>query len=541
MKLINQWRDSGFHYLFGLYCIANFFLLINYSGVYWDDWTLVNQDPATILNAFAQSGFWWMGYFHVFLQSIGNGIYIYRLISFFSYFFSGILLYYILKRLNYFSKKTLFFLILLFLIAPINDARVALINTPSILTLCQFYFAFFLLSIYLDSDKKIYIRLLILSLFFISFCLESLLVFYAIVLCYILIKVYQQNQNEEILSLLKIFLTQYLDFICLPFIFFGFKHVFLQPYGLYAGYNSLHFNFLNLIHMIAQSFSTSLYAPILQALNSLGKFWVTPIILGVVIYTLGRARGSFPDQTSPPQQSSNITIKTMLIPGVVLFLVAVFPYCAVGKLPDLNNWASRNQVLVPLSMAFLVYYLVLQSAVIHKKVPVILLNLLITSFIVQTLYSHYLYDLDWFYQRSLLAQFKQSQVFQKNTTFIAKDNLEMDIWVHNRGLDFYEVNGLLKKAFNEDTRLLVHDITAIDLFARYKVYPQYNFSHWVKNTPVYIELSKNDGFPLTPSRQFWLFYDSVFNIDTFENSIRNLTKIQYLTPSEVASKEEKLN
>lgn len=215
----------------------------------------------------------------------------------------------------------------------------------------------------------------------------------------------------------------------------------------------------------------------------------------------------------------------MLITGIILFLLAVFPYCAVGKLPHLNNWASRNQVLVPLSMAFLVCVLILQSGAIHKKAPVILHNLLITSFIVQTLYSHYLYDIDWLYQQSLLAQFKQSKVFQKNTTFIAKDNLEMDIWVHNRGLDFYEVNGLFKKAFNEDTRLLVHDITAIDLFARYKEYPQYNFSHWVKNTPVYIELSKNNGFSLTPSKQFRLFYNSVFNIDAFENDIRKLTII----------------
>ncbi|HRD69445.1 MAG TPA: hypothetical protein PK657_04820 [Legionella sp.] len=521
MNLMKQWISSRFHSLFILYFIANIFLLLNYSGVYWDDWTLVNQDPASILNIYSQTGFWWMGYFHVYLQSIGNGIYVYRLIGFFSYFFSGIFLYYILDKLNYFNKRTLYILVLLFLLAPVNDARVALINTPAILTVFLFYFAFFLLALYMDSNKKIYNRIIILSIFFITFCLESLLVFYAVVLVYILIKTYQQNLALKKSTILKIFITRYLDFICLPLFFFGIKQFFFQPHGLYTGYNSLHFDVINLLSLLGQSFYTSLYQPLKQAISSLYYFFYFMPLIFILVLVIFKKEDFFESNT----KISIVTRTSFLICGVLLFLIAVFPYCAVGKLPHLDNWASRNQILVPLGMSFLLYWLIMESALLNKRLANGLLYLVVTSFIVQNLYNHYLYNIDWFYQKSLIAQFKKSDVFKNNTTFIATDELEREVWVHKRGLVFYELGGLFKQAFHEDTRLLVHDISAIKLFSEYSKYPQYNFSHWVPEKPVTIKLQKNNDFELTLKKQFGLFYNYIFNTASFEQNIKNLSKV----------------
>src|SRR5580704_3187114 len=193
-------KDKLFKYpyilhAFILYTLANTFLLINFQGIYWDDWAIFNHKKETILSIFFQNGFFWIGYLHVFLQKIGNGVYIYRIFAFFVYFFFGIFLFYILKTIKYFDKQSIFFIVLLFLLAPVDYARIAIINIPAILSLFIFYCSFFLLARYLNSKKTIFNRLIILSLFFISFSLESLLVFYSIVLLFIFLNVYEKNEE----------------------------------------------------------------------------------------------------------------------------------------------------------------------------------------------------------------------------------------------------------------------------------------------------------------------------------------------------------
>ena len=88
MLLASQLKNTTILHLFILYFITNLFFLLNFQGVYWDDWVIVSQQPETIINIFSQTGLIWIGYLHVFLQKVGNGIYIYRIVSFFAYFLS---------------------------------------------------------------------------------------------------------------------------------------------------------------------------------------------------------------------------------------------------------------------------------------------------------------------------------------------------------------------------------------------------------------------------------------------------------------------
>ena len=541
MLLIKQLKNTKILLLFTLYFIAHVFLLMNFNGVYWDDWVVVYQKPETIINIFTQNGFIWIGYLHVFLQKLGNGIHVYRIFSFFAYFFSGVFIFYILQRIKYFDKSAAFFISLLFLLSPVNDARVALINTPPILNLFFFYFSFFLLSVYLDGKKKLYTRLFTLTLFFISFSLESLLVFYSTVLFYIFYNIQQKNQEKGFRLLILNFLIHYIDFICLPVLFFVLKNSFFEPHGLYANYNSLNSDPITLMALLIKSFDTALYQPIYHAFSTawsnLGIILVVSII---VIYLMQKIHIPLTkDVLMNLKWNIKIHKRTFHIPGslmmltigVILFLLAVFPYCVVGKLPQADNWAARNQILVPLGMSFIIYYLISFTVKIHNRIPNMLLYGVISIFIVQGLHSYYLYYIDWFYQSSLLEQFKHSKTIQEHTTFIVKDNLEADIWVNKRGFSFYEANGLARRAFNDDSRLIVHDISSIESFKQYKQYPQYNFSHWVNHTPVFLEFSKNKNYQLTWNKQFWLFFYNAFNQDAFEKNVKDLIEITKPTPT----------
>ena len=68
-----------------IYFIAWLPLLINYDGVYWDGWVLTNQENGVLIDLYDRLGRLFAIYIHTFLQSIGNGIFPYRLLTFFSY------------------------------------------------------------------------------------------------------------------------------------------------------------------------------------------------------------------------------------------------------------------------------------------------------------------------------------------------------------------------------------------------------------------------------------------------------------------------
>jgi hypothetical protein len=508
--------------LFFLYFLTNIFLLLNFQGVYWDDWVVYSQRPDTVINIFTQTGVVLMGYLHVILQKIGNGIYIYRILSFFGYFASGVFLYFILQKSRAFDKASGFFIALLFLLAPVNYAKMALVNATPIIFLSIFYLSFFLLSLYLENKKNIFLRVVILSLFLISFTVESVLVFYVTILFYIFYTLYNKNPEEKVLTLFKIFITHYLDFILLPLVFFGFKHFFLQPNGLYVGYNAIRLDIYFLYILIKQSFETSLYEPIFYAFSTAyAHLTLTVFIFILVCFTLKNfISADFP-------KGKSIGWFSMLIMGIMLFIFAMIPYCAVGKLPQMGSWESRHQLLVSFSIALIVFSLVSCIRFFNKKLSAYLLYGIISIFIVRGLHTYYLYDMDWFYQVSLMEQFKHSKIMREHSTFIVKDHLESDVWINSRSFNPYELNGLMKYAFKEDTRLIVQYIDSIESYQKFSEHPQYNFAHWTYEQPIHIEFFKNENVQLTRNAKFKLFFYSIFNPEEFKRKVKNLTKITF--------------
>jgi hypothetical protein len=389
----------------------------------------------------------------------------------------------------------------------------------------------------MDGNKKYYYRVIILFLFFISFTLESLLPFYSIVLLYIFNNIHQKNKHEKTINIIKKFISHHSDFIFLPILYFTLKLIFNKPYGLYDGYNAISLAPLSIAKLVLQSFQHAFYLPIFNsfynawlhiALTFIVLFATTLILRKVTISTPPEALLGVHSKIKILGTKYHVSPPTPMIPilGLIFFCLAVFPYCAVNKLPQATNWGSRHQVLVPLGMAFITFYLILLTTKIHKKIPGTLMNITISAFIIQNLCTYYLYDVDWFYQMSLLEQFTQSKTIQRNTTFIVKDNLQGSIWVNKRGLSFYEVNGLFKRGFNEDKRLaMAYNMKEIENYTRFKESPEYNFSHWKNSPPVLLEFRRNFRFSLTWNIALQLFYYDLFDKPAFEKNISNLTEI----------------
>jgi hypothetical protein len=512
-------NKQDYFILFGIYFISNIFLLLNINGIYWDDWTLVGSSYSTISNQFIQaSGINFIGDMHYFLLNVDNGIWIYRILTFILYFITAIFLFKILNTISILEKKDNFYLTLIFLITPLYNARVALIDFPYTLFLFIFFMGFYILTKNIKSNN-LFIRIIILFIFFISFLVNSFLVFYSVVLVYIFYKQYFYSRVSW-KDKLKQFLLKNLDFLMLPIVFFSIKILYMAPSGLYSTYNTL--GLLSLIRIpigIIFATYTSLIEPINQCLSLFPYFWL--FILLYYMYIVKNKKNII----------ENSKDKYLLLLGIFLFIVAIFPYVAVGKLPMNIGFESRHQLLATVGFSFIIYFSIkifsYKIGLSYNKYKIILI-IFIVSFISQNIYYGYRYHRDWWHQVSMEENFKVNKTIRNNHTFIVNNTLNNEL-VNNRKISFYEYNGRLKKIFGEDSRLMLNRTDNYQIItSTYKDYKQYNFSSWIEDKPIYIKISKNKNFDENYINVIKLFYTEIFSTNKFRAIAKKLLIVEVI-------------
>lgn len=512
---------TDFFKLFCLYFIANIFLLLNYEGIYWDDWTLYNNSFEAIHLQFSEA----VGSSGILISSLHYyltndiGVFSYRILTFLLLFMSGVLVFKILASLQILSKRDIFFIVLFFLVAPVFSARIALINFPYTLFSTIFFLAFYLLSINLKKNNWL-LRIITLSLFFLSFLVNSLLVFYAVPLLYLFYRTYLSSSNlkENILNFLK---TK-IDFLILPIVFFIVKSIYFVPTALYVGYNNFGIgNLFKASFYLIGSYYGSFIEPIDVSFSLFGTF--ESIVFFLILYAVY-------NKWTPNQNieiKSNQEIKYWLLIGLVIFFFAVYPYCVVGKVPNLYNWDSRHQLLVPLGFAFILYFSILYISQIFQYSETFkkaLLSMFIFIFISANLHEGFKFNMDWFYSVSIQQNIKNIDEIKNNTTFITYIIGE-EYLADKRTISFYEYNGMFKKTFGDDTRFVVNNIDEIDLYRKYSSYPQYNFLTWTSSKPIYFSITANKIGKMDKVK---LFYFYIFNYKKFLELSKKITTINVL-------------
>lgn len=504
-----------------LYLLCNLFVLINYQGIYWDDWTLYNVETQAMLHQFDMSGAKYFGYFHKYLLSVGNGVFLYRVLMLLTYFMTGVFLYKILQHQFVRDSNSAFYISAIYLSIPFNTAKIALINVPAIFCLFFFSLAFFLFCRSVHVQNNLYVRLIILVLFFISFLLNSLLVFYAIVLIYIIYFEYIthgiKREKDDLMKLIKIVLVNYLDFILLPFAFYFYKSVYMVQYDIYSNYNIISFDFHRIYNLILDSIVTSPYELIVMSFGTSMSLVYITIIIAVLIFPIIKEK-------YPSSDSRSLYYKVLFF-GIVAYILAVLPYAVVNKLPQFSGWESRHQVLMSFSVSFIVYSLIMMVSNGNKKMQNGLFLIILTVFTTQNIINGYGYLKDWYYQVSIEENFKYSMVIKDNSTFIVDVKLDGSL-ANERHFRFYELNALLKAAYGDDGRLMVSKSANIDRYKKYNAYKQYNFSSWKYADPIFILLYKNPKFEDNVIAMFELFYYQVTNDAIFRSVARKMIIIE---------------
>lgn len=509
-----------------IYLISNFFFLLNYNGIYWDDWALIRNSFETISNMYVQS-VGAVGYLssilNYIIMSIGNGIFFDRILTVICLFSSGIFVYKILQTLSFISKEDRFFITMFFLLAPIYSAKVSLL-IMNFLYVTLFYFGFYLISKYID-NLGLMKRVLILCIFFLSFLNNAILVFYAIVLVYVFYKLY--NRKTTYLNNLSVFVKTKVDFILLPVIFYIIKSIYFVPSGIYQqqGYNKINIeNILNLNNYY-HTFLWSFIDPIKLSVENISPFIIIAFVLLLLLSNL----------FSRQNNEMNKKDIYLLIIGFVVFFLGSFAYLAVGKVPNLNDWESRFQVLLPIGFSFILYYgIQIISNLLNFKVVIkyFLYLILIISFVSFHLKEQLKYNIDWFYQQSIIENFKISEQIIQNSTFVVENELYSKL-AKSRVLRYYELNGMSKDAFSKDDKLFVSNENQITLLEDLKTHKEMNYSLWEKEPPIYFKMKENPNVPFNKGQVqtlkyfFMLKYLEIFNQIQFKKEIKNLVFFEF--------------
>jgi hypothetical protein len=398
--------SASFFSLFIFYSLAHLGLLFILDAVYWDDWTLYNVRSESIFETYKMAGavFNWVAYLHTSILSLG--IWLYKCLTFILMFFTGVLLWKISERISWVDQHSRYILVLLFLVLPLNWARVAIIDFPY--TLC--YFFFFLAWFLLGKNRP-----LALLFFLFSFNINSLLVFYSLPI----LEWYFRHHSFDLKTLWNWTVSK-LDFIAIPFLFWYIKTHFFKPYGLYQGYNES-FNLNNLLLTPLQmvqdflSLKINLFLILIFFAIAVLKKW--PLI----------------------EQKNNIGRFTFS--GSIAFLIGCFPYWILGHVPTFFEWTSRHQLLIPLGLSLILVSVIKLSNFKMQNSIVVLVVALSIALNVQIYYELYCDNLK---KKQLIELLKKNEDIRNADLIIFDDQTTSPMRTTTR---FYEWNGMMKAAF----------------------------------------------------------------------------------------------
>jgi hypothetical protein len=506
-----------------VYTMAHFLMLLN-NGIFWDDWIYINWDKSIMLDHFAQFGNIFLGYYFNLIFSLGNSVFIFRLLTFLAFLLSALLLNETLKTVKGIDHTSRLLLVLLFAIIPVNGARIAI--SVSEYALCYF---FFFLGLWLTSryivQRTIIFRITALIFLFLSFFTNSFLVFYSVVLLYIGYMELKQVSSTSIFRLA----ARYVDFIIMPLLFWVLRAIFFQPHGIYGDYNIITVSDLILLpfHLVVASYNLLVELMIISRETVLTLGFLV-IILLPLMYMLIRSVCNH-NQSSMGTQSSTDT--TFFLAGIILILIGLFAYLAVGKIPAYYDWQSRHELLLPLGFSFVLCFGFKKTAgllKLNRVITIVLLSAVIVFCICACMSNYLAYQKDDYKQLSLMEQFESSDIMKNYTTFLFVDGAR-DLNARDRTYRFYEYTGMMAYVFDDETRFGCeqYEQSSFTNASDYQKYRNYKYRDYAERSLQYVVTVEKGSYDLDYVNLFRLMLDERFDRDSFNRDIGNVVRLDY--------------
>lgn len=433
-------------------------LLLIVTGTFWDDWFYYYHDRTGLWMEFMEAGRPSSAYWVEAVWNIPH--YGYRWLVFLLFLLTSIILYLLLKNCDMFNGDEALWLSVLYTAVPINDARIILCTFSYAVGLTSFFIGCYVFSKYIKSEvskKKIFLRVVSLTFFGYSFIIQSILIYYAVILCYIL---YFEYKNKGRLLKAIYAMLGYLDFIVLPIAFYIGKQRLFPTYGArFAGYNLVTW----------ESVLESAFRLPLAAIKQFQRNWITifefmapgkviqlltiPVavfaVLRIAVWFCNNRKANFHHKIGGGLQNPDIQ---KLLFGIFVFAMGLYPYNVVRHADKVEvvGVYGRDSLLLGSGMAFILYYffnLLLRN---HKKRKAVYLVLVVCCVI--TCNRHYLnWQRDAYWQEALIAKLRLNEEIYHAENLLFKTDDSTGIG----GTRFYSLNGAASVAYGDQTRLIL--------------------------------------------------------------------------------------
>ena len=335
-------------------------LLLFNDGIYWDDWLtlgyLKNGDWQSLSEQTSEMGLPLLGYFQWSLKLLNIYAH-YKVIAFLLIYTAAVLIYKTSINLCVLTGMESLLLAIIFIAFPAYQVSVLFCTLNYLFCLTLFYLAIY---IYVKSlgGKRLglvwALRLAAAVIFFISFNLNSLLVFFYAFLMLMFCNQKSRGAGlwvEELSSFIK---ANWL-FIILPVAYWVLRATFTPPHGLYANYHSLNTSIWQIFYLSTSFIRVSLFGQLFSAISDLGDhvmIWLGVILVANVTYVYLYQRRGKRNATLESWFNSKLAIATFVF-GLITLICATFPYAAVGLSPEFTGFGTRHNVLISLPFAIL--------------------------------------------------------------------------------------------------------------------------------------------------------------------------------------------
>ena len=410
-----------------VYVVSYGLILTFLSSYFWDDWVIYyRKSDHAIEQALRIRGDWPT---RAFFEStiLGSRPELFKILTLVAYFAAAWLLFHILSTLNFLKNNQVRLITVLFLILPINSARVAMVDFAYACSLLLFFWAWFLLvkkSIWYKDFSAV-------VLFILSFgATASLLVFLLVPCAHILyLRLHDSSSGRS-----RTWLSTLVIFLMSP-VFWFLDRRFNSPQGPYLAMYSL-------------QKSGVLRASILLLIACIVLLWFIKV-------------GS----NDLTEKSRNLLISL----GIVLVIIGAAPYIVAGHLVDVSewmfnfvprasDWSSRHQLLLGLGLAVVIVGILGELESRFKRNLVFAITGICVLLNMTFMHAYFLDSLK---QDQIIDSIKQNTDLSVSKVIMIDDQAER-FNARGRFVRYYEWDSMFASAYGNDSKHTISGLSYVD-------------------------------------------------------------------------------
>lgn len=460
MLLARLVKGNSLHYLTIVLCavVGHGLLLLN-DGIYWDDWVWfdLRNNAYHSDRVFAASeemgSLPYEKYFGRLFSIFPSKVIASKFFVFLAIVAVGLALFRICRASGYFDRRESLLIAVIAIVYPANKTQVVMSTA-----FYQIYLAVFLAACQIALENVIIprsrarfvvLRVSSIVLFFVSFSMTSLIVFFFCFMLFLLYRSYTQlPAGDSFIKKVRRSLSGNIDYLLAPIAFWLVKSTLFHPYGYYEGYRQLQASPQTILQAMKELIAVGTYGQfefVIDLVKSRVFPWMTIPSYVYLLFAIVTIFGyGLVIRKAAITRQNVFHLLGPLAFALMLVAAAILPYAVIGHSSSYFGMDTRNLILLGIPMAMV---LVASLRVSNRAsdghlstAGASLLVLPIVGFILVLTQSYLHWELRWMKDLSVMRQLGQSDSARGVSVFRIDDRFYTRIG--DESYQFYEWSGM---------------------------------------------------------------------------------------------------